>query len=157
MRCVICACYHRAVNRPWEFKNSIQEGIAAVKITPSTIAWVALIILLLVIVLRNRTKAVGLPPHEFAHGTPVRNCEAIPGAIDEFLSLDVLDPATIQIETYVGNRSEKNLTPLIAYISSRKGRDSNPLVAELRKRINCPIAENKQFNWYKRFARTRIC
>lgn len=72
-----------------------------------------------------------IPPHEFAYGAALRNCEAIPERIDQFLSLADIDPTEIQIETFSGNGSKKNLKPLITYISSQREHDFRPLVAVL--------------------------
>lgn len=101
--------------------------------TLSVVAGITFIVLLLVVVFRTRTKAGGLPPHEFAYGTALQNCDAIPQAMDQFLSLGVMDPAKIQIETYVGNQSQKNLKPLIGYLSSQNGHDSGALTGALTK------------------------
>jgi hypothetical protein len=103
------------------------------KITPSVIAGTFFAVLLVVLVFRVLVKGGMLPPHEFAYGTALRNCEAIPEQMDQFLSLEVMDPDDIQIQTYVGNTSAKNLAPLITYISSQKNRDLGPLVAALNK------------------------
>ena len=82
-------------------------------------------------VLKGWVKGEGLPPHEFAYGAALRNPEAIPERMNQFLSLEDVDPSEIQIETYVGNSSEKNLKPLIRYILSQKKHDFRPLVASL--------------------------
>jgi len=102
------------------------------KIVPSVIAVMLFAVLLVVPVLRVWAKGGGLPPHEFAYGTAIRNCEAIPERIDQFLSLEVMDPNEIQIQTFVGNRSAKNLTPLITYISSQKNHDFGSLMTALK-------------------------
>ena len=52
--------------------------------------------------------------------------------MDQFLSLEALDPNQVQIQTFVGNNSAKNLNPLIGYISSQRGHDFGALVAELK-------------------------
>lgn len=102
------------------------------KITPSVIAGMLFAVLLLVLALRLWAKGGILPPHEFAYGTALRNCEAIAERIDQFLSLEAMDPNEIQIQTFVGNRSEKNLSPLTTYISSQKNHDFGPLMAALK-------------------------
>jgi|SRR5450755_1117504 hypothetical protein len=102
------------------------------KITPSAITGILLAVLLLIFVLRVWVKGGILPPHEFAYGTALRDCKAIPERMDQFLSLDVIDPNETQIQTFVGNRSEKNLAPLITYISPRKDHDFGPLIAALK-------------------------
>jgi hypothetical protein len=103
------------------------------KITPSVIAATFFAVLLLVLAFRVWVKGGILPPHEFAYGTALRNCDAIPEQMNQFLSSEVIDPDEIQIQTYVGNTSERNLAPLITYISSQKNRDLGPLVAALNK------------------------
>src|SRR5450631_1637827 len=103
------------------------------KITPSTIFGVLVAVLLLVVVLKVLAKGGLLPPHEFAFGTALRNVEAIPVRMDQFLSLEVMDPNEIKIQTYVGNTSENNLKPLITYISSQRNQDFVPLIAELNR------------------------
>jgi hypothetical protein len=102
------------------------------KITPSVIAGLFFAVFPLVFVLRLWATGGILPPHEFAYGTALKNSEAIPEQINEFLSLEALDPNEIQIQTFVGNRSAKNLTPLIMYISSQKNHDYGPLMAALK-------------------------
>jgi hypothetical protein len=102
------------------------------KITPSVIAGMLFAVLLLVFVLRLWAKGGILPPHEFAYGTALRNSEAIPDRMDQFLSLEVMDLDEIQIQTFVGNRNAKNLTPFITYVSSQKNRDFEPLIAGLK-------------------------
>lgn len=102
------------------------------KITPLVIAGMLVAAVLLVLVLRGRVKGGILPPHEFAYGTALRNCEAIPDRMDQFLSLEVMDPNETRIQTYVGNQSAKNLTPLITYISSQKNYDFGQLMVALK-------------------------
>ena len=102
------------------------------KITPSIVVAMVFAALLVFAVLKVWAKGGGLPPHEFAYGTALANSEAIPEQIDQFLSLEAVDPNEIQIQTFVGNRSEKNLNPLITYISSQKNIDFGPLVAALK-------------------------
>jgi hypothetical protein len=98
---------------------------------PAIVTGILFAVLLAVLALKSRARGDGLPPHEFAYGTALRNSEAIPGQIDQFLSLEVLDPNKVQIQTYVDRRSEKNLKPLIEYISSQKTHDFGPLIAAL--------------------------
>jgi len=88
-------------------------------------------VLLLVVIFRARAQGGFLPPHEFAYGTILRNPEEIPERMDQFLSMEEMDPSKIQIQTYVGNRSEKNLKPLIRYIASQRKDNWEPLIAEL--------------------------
>lgn len=102
------------------------------KITPSVVAGTLFAALLVALVLRVWAQGGILPPHEFAYGTALRNCEAIPQRMDQFLSLEVIDPNEVQIQTFVDMRSEKNLMPLIEYISSQKNQDFGPLVAALK-------------------------
>jgi len=100
-------------------------------ITPIVIVGVLIAVLLLVLVLRVRANGGIIPPHEFAYGAALGTCEAIPERIDQFLSLEDMDPSEIRIETFVANGSEKNLKPLIAYLSSQREHDFRPLVAAL--------------------------
>jgi len=102
------------------------------KITPSVIAWMLVAAVLLVLVVRSRAKGEILPPHEFAYGTALRSCEAIPERMDQFLSLEVMDPNETRIQTYVGNHSAKNLAPLITYISSQHNHDFGQLMVALK-------------------------
>jgi hypothetical protein len=102
------------------------------KITPSIVAGILTAVLVLVLLLRVRAKGGDIPPHEFAYGVALKDSDAIPEEMDRFLSLEALDPNEVGIETYVGVRSEKNLKPLIDYISSQKNRDFGPLVGELK-------------------------
>ncbi len=102
------------------------------KITPSLVAGILFVALLAVLVLRFWAKGGILPPHEFAYGTALRNCEALPEQIDQFLSLQDLDPNEVRIETFVNTGGEKNLRPLIKYISSQNNQDLGPLMAALK-------------------------
>jgi hypothetical protein len=43
-----------------------------------------------------------------------------------------VDPNEVQIETFVDMRSEKNLTPLISYISAQRNYDFGLLVTALK-------------------------
>ena len=84
-----------------------------------------------------------VPPHEFAYGAPLKGIEALPEQIDTFLSLNVLEPATIQIQTYVGNQSEKSLAPLIKYVSVQKNQNFTPLVSALKDIEHLPVQKEK--------------
>jgi hypothetical protein len=127
------------------------------KITPSAITGILLAVLLLIFVLRVWVKGGILPPHEFAYGTALRDCKAIPERMDQFLSLDVIDPNETQIQTFVGNRSEKNLAPLITYISPRKDHDFGPMIAALKSADQRRIKKKRRFNSSKRLLNTKIC
>lgn len=89
--------------------------------------------LLSILLLKNKAKAGFLPPHEFAYGTALTDIAELPERVEQFLSLDVLDPAKIQIETFVGFNSEKNLKPLIKHIASQKKADLKPLITSLNE------------------------
>jgi len=102
------------------------------KMTPSLLAVLVVAVLVVVLVFKFWAKGGIFPPHEFAYGAALRNSDAIPERIEQFLSLEALDPNQVQIQTYVGNNSAKNLSPLIGYISSQRGHDFNALVAELK-------------------------
>lgn len=84
-----------------------------------------------------------LPPHEFAYGMTLRTSGEIPQRMDQFLSLEEIDPNQIQIQTYVGNRSEKNLKPLLTYISSQRKDILSPLLAELENIDRLPDQKEK--------------
>src|SRR6266481_862382 len=64
--------------------------------------------------------------------TALRNSDAIPERMAQFLSLEALDTNQVQIQTFVGNNSARNLSPLISYISSQRGHDFSALVAALK-------------------------
>lgn len=102
------------------------------RITPSLIAVIVVGALVLVVVLKFWRQGGILPPHEFAYGTALRNSDAIPERMEQFLSLETLDANQVQIETFVGNSSAKNLSPLIGYISSQRGHDFGALVTALK-------------------------
>ena len=90
-----------------------------------------------------------LPPHEFAYGAALKNSEAIPGQIEQFLSLEALDPDQIQLKTYVGFKSEENLEPLIEYISSQKNASFAPLLAALKSVDHLPNQKQKALELVK--------
>jgi hypothetical protein len=102
------------------------------KITPSLAAGILFAVLLLVLFLRVRAKGGILPPHEFAYGTALTDPEAIAERMNQFLSLEAMDSNEVKIQTFVGNSSAKNLTPLITYISSQTDHDFAPLVVALK-------------------------
>jgi hypothetical protein len=102
------------------------------KITTSLVVGILFAVFLLVLFLRVRAKGGILPPHEFAYGTALSDSEVIPDRMDQFLSLEAMDPNELKIQTFVGNSSAKNLTPLITYISSQKDHDFAPLLAALK-------------------------
>lgn len=99
---------------------------------PSIVLGIVFAVLIVAFVLK-RLKGGGLfPPHEFAYGTLLKNCEAIPEQIEAFLSLEALDPSATQIQTFAGTQSEKNLAPLIKYVSAQKNQNLAPLISELK-------------------------
>jgi hypothetical protein len=98
----------------------------------STLAALAVIIgVAAVLFLRSRASAGFLPPHEFAYGTALTDLSALPDKVHQFLSLEALDPAKTQVETFVGLSSAKNLTPLIGYLARQKNPAFNPLMTSL--------------------------
>lgn len=119
------------------------------KITPSVIGGILLAVLLLFVVIRARAQGGILPPHEFAYGTILRNPEEIPERMDQFLSLEEMDPNLIQIQTYVGNRSEKNLKPLISYIASQRKDNWGPLIVRLENVDQLPNQKQKAIQLVK--------
>jgi hypothetical protein len=102
------------------------------KIAPVMVVGLLVIAVVSIAALRVWSKGGGLPPHEFAYATALRNAAAIPEQMNQFLSLEASDPDKIQIETFVGNGSEKNLEPLIAYVSSQRNHDFGALVTALK-------------------------
>jgi hypothetical protein len=96
------------------------------------VAVIVVAVLALVLVFKFRAKGGILPPHEFAYGTALRDSDAIPERMAQFLSLEALDANQVQIQTFVGNNSAKNLSPLISYISSQRGHDFRALVSALK-------------------------
>jgi hypothetical protein len=106
--------------------------VQRMRITPSLVGGIVVVVLVLVFVLKFWGQGGILPPHEFAYGTALRNSDAIPVRMDQFLSLEALDTDQVQIQTFVGNKSAKNLSPLINYISSQRGHDFSALVAALK-------------------------
>jgi hypothetical protein len=119
------------------------------KITPSVIVGTLLAVVVLIVVLKFWGKGGILPPHEFAYGTALKSSEAIPQQIEDFLSIEDLDPNEIQIETFVGNRSAKNLTPLISYVSSLKNHDFGPLITVLKNVDSLPNQKEKAIQLVK--------
>jgi hypothetical protein len=106
--------------------------VQSMRITPSLVAVIVVVALALVFVLKFWGQGGILPPHEFAYGTALRNSDAIPERMDQFLSLEDLDANQVQIQIFVGNSSAKNLSPLIGYISSQRDHDFGALVAALK-------------------------
>lgn len=119
------------------------------KVTPSVISGILLAAVLVVILLKVWAKGGGIPPHEFAYGTALKNSEALPERIGQFLSSEVLDPNQIQIETFLDTGHEKNLTPLIRYISSQQNHDFGPLVAALKNVDQLPNQREKAIQLVK--------
>ena len=103
------------------------------KMTSPVISGIVVVVVLLIVGFRFLGKGGVLPPHEFAYGTTLNDVAQIPERMDQFLSLDEMDPDKVQIETYVGNSSEKNLKPLIRYFSSQTKNDLGPLITGLQK------------------------
>ena len=102
------------------------------RVTSAVIVAMVLAAVLVFVVVKVWARNGGLPPHEFAYGAALANSEAIPAQINTFLSLEAIDPDEIRIQTFAGNRSEKNLTPLIGYISTQKNHDFGPLMTALK-------------------------
>jgi hypothetical protein len=102
------------------------------RVTSAVVTAMIVAVVLVFVVVKVWARGGGLPPHEFAYGAALTNSEAIAEQIDTFLSLEAIDPDEIRIQTFVGNRSEKNLTPLIGYISAQKNHDFGPLMTALK-------------------------
>ena len=118
------------------------------KIIPSLVA-VIVVVALVVIVLKFWRQGGILPPHEFAYGTALQNSDAIPERMGQFLSLDALDPKQVQIQTFVGNNSAKNLSPLISYISSQRDDNFSALVAALKEADQLQDQKEKAIRFVK--------
>jgi hypothetical protein len=123
--------------------------VQSMKISPSLVAAIVLVALVLVVVLKFRGQGGILPPHEFAYGTALRNSDAIPERMDQFLSLEALDPKQVQIQTFVGNNSAKDLSPLISYIASQGRHDFGALVAALKEVDRLPDQKDKAIRLVK--------
>lgn len=122
------------------------------KMTPSLVGVIVVVALVLVFAFKFWGQGGILPPHEFAYGTALRNSDAIPERIDQFLSLEALDPGQVQIQTFVGNNNAKNLSPLISYISSQRGHDFGALVAALKEVDQLPDQKEKAIRLVKTLA-----
>jgi hypothetical protein len=96
-------------------------------------AVVIIVVIMAVLLFKNKAKAGFLPPHEFAYGTTLTDISALPENVGQFLSLEALDPDKIQIETFVDLDSGKNLKPLIGYITSQKNAALDPLITSLNE------------------------
>jgi hypothetical protein len=114
------------LGKPKYLVPSAKESLRAMEITLIGIG-----IILGVVLLAFQFKILTEPPHDSGYGTALKDCEAIPEQMEQFLSPEEMDPDGIQIETVVGSKSEKNLKPLIAYISAQKKKDFGTLVAAL--------------------------
>jgi hypothetical protein len=113
------------------------------RIAPALVTAMVFAAALVFIVLKVWARGGGLPPHEFAYGAALANSEAIPEQIDQFLSLDAVDPDEIQIRTFVGDSRAKNLMPLIGYISNQKNHDFGPLITALKSADQLPNQKDK--------------
>ncbi len=76
-------------------------------------------------------KDFSLPPHEFAYGILLKSIEELPIMVDQFLSLEALDPGKIEIET-MGDKVDKTLNLLISHITSKQNESLMPLVSSLK-------------------------
>ena len=122
--------------------------------TPSLVALIV-VALALVLAFKFRGQFGILPPHEFAYGTALRSSGAISERMSQFLSLEVLDPRQVQIQTYVGNNSAKNLSPLISYISSQRDHDFSALIAALKEVDQLSDQKRKRFGSSKHSSHTK--
>ena len=121
----------------------------SMKLTPSLVGVIVVVVLVLVVVLKFWGQGGILPPHEFAYGTALRNSDEIAERMNQFLSLEALDLNQVQIQTYVGNNSAKNLSPLISYISSQRDHDFGALVAALKEVDQLPDQKEKAIRLVK--------
>lgn len=90
-----------------------------------------------------------MPPHEFAYGASLRSSDVIPDRIDQFLSLEVLEPDRIQIETSSRDSGATNLEPLVRHVLSRPGPDFAKLGAELKVLDQLPDQKQKAIQLVK--------
>jgi hypothetical protein len=132
------------IGKPKYLVPSAKESFRAMEITLIGVG-----IILGVVLLVLQFKIWSEPPHDFGYGTALKDCEAIPEQMDQFLSLEEMDPEEIQIETVVGSKSEKNLKPLIAYISTQKKTDFGSLVAALKATDELPNQKQKAIQFVK--------
>ena len=112
-------------------------------------AVVLVVVILAVLLLKNKAKAGFLPPHEFAYGMALTDISALPEKVAKFLSLEAIDPNKIQIETFVDLNSEKNLKPLIKYVAAQKNVSLDPLIASLNEIDNLSNQEDKAISLIK--------
>ncbi len=80
---------------------------------------IVIVAVLLIIFGIKYFNSLSFPPHEFAYGMPLNNIKELSTSIDRFLSLTEIDQDKIEIETYAGNNSSKDLNLLIQYISKK--------------------------------------
>jgi hypothetical protein len=134
------------IGKPKYLVPSAKESFRAMEITLIGIG-----IILGVLLLVFPFKIWSEPPHDFGYGTALKDCEAIPEQMDQFLSLEEMDPEEIQIETVVGSitNSEKNLKPLITYFSTQKQKDFGTLVAALKAADELPNQKQKAIQFVK--------
>ncbi len=134
------------IGKPKYLVPSAKESFRAMEIT-----LVGIGIILGVLLLVLQFKIWSEPPHDFGYGTALRDCEAIPEQMDQFLSLEEMDSDEIQIETVVGSitNSEKNLKPLITYFSTQKKKDFGTLVAALKAADELPNQKQKAIQFVK--------
>jgi hypothetical protein len=104
-----------------------------VDITSLTVVGISLAVVLGPFAYRAWARGGIVPPHEFAYGATLGSAEEIATRLDEFLSLDALDPEATQIQTCVGNQSQKTLKPLISYLSSQREKEFDSLIARLKE------------------------
>jgi len=132
------------IGKPKYLVPSAKESFRAMEITLIGIG-----IILGALLLVFQFKIWSEPPHDSRYVTALKDCEAIPEQMDQFLSLEEMDSDEIQIETVVGSHSEKNLKPLIAYISTQKKKDFGTLVAALKATDELPDQKQKAIQFVK--------
>ena len=64
-------------------------------------AVVLIVVIIAVLLLKNNAKAEFLPPHEFAYGMSLANISDLPEKVNQFLSLEAIDPDKVQKEIKV--------------------------------------------------------
>lgn len=92
---------------------------------------IVIVVLIALFLYKTYKKDLSLPPHEFAYGIFLKSIEELTIMVDQFLSLEALDPGKIEIET-VGDRVDKTLNLLISHVTSKQNESLMPLISSLK-------------------------
>jgi hypothetical protein len=93
---------------------------------------IVIVVLIALFLYKTYKKDFSSPPHEFAYGIFLKSIEELPDMVEKFLSLEVLDPGKIEIET-IGDKVDKTLNLLIRYITSKQREELEPLISSLKE------------------------